>query len=218
MDKFLNLVISGSVTGAIYSIMAAGLVLTYQTSGIFNFAHGAVAFVTAYLYYQLNTGHDIPIVPARDHLGAHLRTAARACPRHGPAAAARHGARLRAHRRARSASWSRCRRSRCGWSRRSATRSSSSTSRHHADDAGGNGPGIGPTPAPRASTSIGRRQPRLPISSRCSSRRGLAAVVLWLVIRQHACRARDARGGRPAALAGTARRQRRGGRRRSRGS
>src|SRR3954451_23163101 len=44
--------------------MASGLVLTYTTSGIFNFAHGAVAFATAYLYYQLNTGLGVPIVPA----------------------------------------------------------------------------------------------------------------------------------------------------------
>ena len=69
MEKFLNLVISGAVAGAIYSIMAAGLVLTYQTSGIFNFAHGAVAFVTAYVYFQLhestaNGGLGWPIVPA----------------------------------------------------------------------------------------------------------------------------------------------------------
>ena len=64
MDKFLNLVISGLVTGAIYSIMASGIVLTYQTSGIFNFSHGAVAFVCAYFYYQLHVGNDVPIVPA----------------------------------------------------------------------------------------------------------------------------------------------------------
>jgi ABC-type branched-subunit amino acid transport system ATPase component/branched-subunit amino acid ABC-type transport system permease component len=52
------------VTGAIYSIMASGLVLTYQTSGVFNFAHAAVAFSSAYFYYQLNTGQGIPIVPS----------------------------------------------------------------------------------------------------------------------------------------------------------
>src|SRR5262249_37186197 len=63
-DQFWNLVLSGLVTGAIYSIMASGLVLTYTTSGIFNFAHGAVAFATAYLYYQLNTGLGVPIVPS----------------------------------------------------------------------------------------------------------------------------------------------------------
>jgi branched-subunit amino acid ABC-type transport system permease component/ABC-type branched-subunit amino acid transport system ATPase component len=64
VDKFLNLFASGLVTGAIYSIMASGLVLTYTTSGIFNFAHGAVAFAVAYLYYQLHVGWDVPIVPS----------------------------------------------------------------------------------------------------------------------------------------------------------
>ncbi len=64
MSQFWNLAFSGLVTGAIYGIMASGLVLTYTTSGIFNFAHGAVAFATAYLYYQLNTGLGVPIVPA----------------------------------------------------------------------------------------------------------------------------------------------------------
>ena len=64
MEKFLSLSLSGLATGAIYSILASGLVLTYITSGIFNFADGAVAFATAYLYYQLNTGLDVPIVPA----------------------------------------------------------------------------------------------------------------------------------------------------------
>jgi branched-subunit amino acid ABC-type transport system permease component/ABC-type branched-subunit amino acid transport system ATPase component len=64
VTKFLNLSLSGAVTGAIYSIMASGLVLTYSTSGIFNFAHGAIAFAAAYLYYQLNTGQGLPIVPS----------------------------------------------------------------------------------------------------------------------------------------------------------
>ncbi len=69
MEKFLNLVISGAVSGAIYSVMASGLVLTYQSSGIFNFAHGAVAFATAYLFFQLHQatsagGLGWPIVPS----------------------------------------------------------------------------------------------------------------------------------------------------------
>jgi ABC-type branched-subunit amino acid transport system ATPase component/branched-subunit amino acid ABC-type transport system permease component len=64
MTKFLNLTLSGAVTGAIYSIMASGLVLTYSTSGIFNFSHGAIAFAAAYLYYQLNTGQGLPIAPS----------------------------------------------------------------------------------------------------------------------------------------------------------
>ena len=64
VQKFLNLFISGAVTGAIYSIMASGIVLAYTTSGIFNFAQGAVAFSTAFFYFQLHTGQHVPIVPA----------------------------------------------------------------------------------------------------------------------------------------------------------
>ncbi len=63
MTKLLDLILSGAVTGAIYSIMASGLVLTYTTSGIFNFAQGAVAFTVAYFYYQLHSA-GVPIVPA----------------------------------------------------------------------------------------------------------------------------------------------------------
>ena len=62
--KFLNLVLSGSVTGAIYSIMASGLVLTYTTSGIFNFAHGAVAFSAAYSSTSSTPGPACRSVPA----------------------------------------------------------------------------------------------------------------------------------------------------------
>jgi branched-subunit amino acid ABC-type transport system permease component/ABC-type branched-subunit amino acid transport system ATPase component len=64
VERFFNLVVSGAVTGAIYSMMASGLVLTYQTSGIFNFGHGAVAFAVAYFYYQLNTGEGVHWIPA----------------------------------------------------------------------------------------------------------------------------------------------------------
>ncbi|WP_007515959.1 ABC transporter permease, partial [Pseudofrankia saprophytica] len=64
MEEFLNLVVGGIVAGGLYAILAAGVVLTYQTSGIFNFAHGAVAFATAYLFVQLNVTAGIPIIPA----------------------------------------------------------------------------------------------------------------------------------------------------------
>ena len=64
MKKLFDLALSGAVTGSIYSIMASGLVLTYSTSGIFNFSHAAIAFAVAYLYYQLHVGLGVPIVPA----------------------------------------------------------------------------------------------------------------------------------------------------------
>jgi ABC-type branched-subunit amino acid transport system ATPase component/branched-subunit amino acid ABC-type transport system permease component len=60
----LILILSGAVAGALYAIMASGLVLTYSTSGVFNFAHGAVAYVAAVVYFELNTGAHVPIVPA----------------------------------------------------------------------------------------------------------------------------------------------------------
>ena len=61
MSTFLSLVVSGAVSGGIYAIMASGLVLSYEASGIFNFAQGAVAFATAFLFFQLNTGQGWPI-------------------------------------------------------------------------------------------------------------------------------------------------------------
>ena len=64
MQKFMGLLISGLATGAIYSVMASCLVLSFETSGIFNFALPAIAFTCAYFYYQMNTALSIPIVPA----------------------------------------------------------------------------------------------------------------------------------------------------------
>ncbi len=64
MEKFVSLVISGAVSGAIYSIIASGLVLAFATSRVFNFAHGAIAFTSAYLYYELNVGLGWPILPS----------------------------------------------------------------------------------------------------------------------------------------------------------
>ena len=44
------------MTGAIYSLVASGLTLSYAATGIFNFSYGAVAFSAAYLYYIFHTG------------------------------------------------------------------------------------------------------------------------------------------------------------------
>lgn len=61
MEKFLNLLIGGLISGAIYSMLAAGLALTYSTTGIFNLGYGAVAFTCAYIFYELQTGLHWPI-------------------------------------------------------------------------------------------------------------------------------------------------------------
>lgn len=60
MDTFLVYLIIGIVTGALYSIAAAGLVLTYATSRVFNVAHGAIGMVMAYLMYTLWVQQGLP--------------------------------------------------------------------------------------------------------------------------------------------------------------
>ncbi len=54
MQSFLNFTVVGIATAAVYAIAASGLVVTYTTSGIFNFAHGAVGMISAFLYWQVN--------------------------------------------------------------------------------------------------------------------------------------------------------------------
>lgn len=56
MNEFVSFVVAGLVTGSIYAVTASGLVVTYKSTGVFNFAHGAVGMVMAYLYWQLWQG------------------------------------------------------------------------------------------------------------------------------------------------------------------
>jgi len=51
----LEYAIAGLVLGGIYAIAAAGLVVTYQSAGILNFAFGGLAYFVARFYYYLNT-------------------------------------------------------------------------------------------------------------------------------------------------------------------
>ncbi|HVC69363.1 MAG TPA: ABC transporter permease [Acidimicrobiales bacterium] len=60
----LQFVIAGLVLGGIYAIASAGLVITYTSSGILNFAFGALAFFIARFYYYLHTQQRWAIVPA----------------------------------------------------------------------------------------------------------------------------------------------------------
>jgi branched-chain amino acid transport system permease protein len=60
METFLQYTVLGLVTGGVYGIAASGLVVTYTTSGIFNFAHGAVAMLAAFSYWQMRFGWGWP--------------------------------------------------------------------------------------------------------------------------------------------------------------
>ena len=53
MSSLLPYTIVGLVTGCIYAVTASGLVVTYTTTGIFNFAHGAIGMIAAFTYWQL---------------------------------------------------------------------------------------------------------------------------------------------------------------------
>ncbi len=54
----------GIAEGCLFAIAASGLVLTYATTGVFNFAHGAVGMVSAYVFYALSVQHGVPTVLA----------------------------------------------------------------------------------------------------------------------------------------------------------
>jgi branched-chain amino acid transport system permease protein len=64
VTTFLALTITGIVTGCIYALFASGLVVTYTTSGIFNFAHGAIAMIAAFSYWSFTVDLHWPTVPA----------------------------------------------------------------------------------------------------------------------------------------------------------
>jgi branched-chain amino acid transport system permease protein len=62
---FTSQTITGAViyaltAGAIYAIAASGLVVTYTTSGVFNFAQGAIGMIMAFLYWEVRIHHGWP--------------------------------------------------------------------------------------------------------------------------------------------------------------
>jgi branched-chain amino acid transport system permease protein len=60
----LQYTIAGLVLGGIYAIASAGLVVTYLSAGILNFAFGSLAYFIARFYYFLHTQHAWGIGPA----------------------------------------------------------------------------------------------------------------------------------------------------------
>jgi branched-chain amino acid transport system permease protein len=60
VQQFINYFASGLTSAAIYAIAATGLVLTYTTTGVFNFAHGAMGMVAAFTYWEMRFGWHWP--------------------------------------------------------------------------------------------------------------------------------------------------------------
>jgi branched-chain amino acid transport system permease protein len=63
-DTLLFTFVVGVTLGSIYAVAASGLVVTYTTSGIFNFAQGAMGMFCAFVYWQLDVKWGLPTIPA----------------------------------------------------------------------------------------------------------------------------------------------------------
>ncbi|MFJ3804724.1 ATP-binding cassette domain-containing protein [Streptomyces sp. NPDC090088] len=59
-NELLPFIVAGVVIGSVLGLAGTGLVLTYKTSGIFNFGHGAVVAGAAYLFYFLHVDEGWP--------------------------------------------------------------------------------------------------------------------------------------------------------------
>jgi branched-subunit amino acid ABC-type transport system permease component len=57
VTQFLSYAIPGLPYGCVFALMAVGLVLTYQTSGVFNLAYGAQAYASALVFYVCVNAH-----------------------------------------------------------------------------------------------------------------------------------------------------------------
>jgi branched-chain amino acid transport system permease protein len=64
MTEFIQYTVFGVMLGAGYAIAATGLVVTYTTSGVFNFAQGAVGMIAAFCYWELVVANGLPVLVA----------------------------------------------------------------------------------------------------------------------------------------------------------
>jgi ABC-type branched-subunit amino acid transport system permease subunit len=60
VSEYLPFIVIGIVSGALYGLSATSLVLTFKTSGIFNFAQGSLSAVSVFLFYYLHVDLHVP--------------------------------------------------------------------------------------------------------------------------------------------------------------
>src|SRR5205814_7195067 len=60
VSEYLPFIVIGLATGSVYAIAAMGLTVTYTTSGVFNFAHGAVGMIATFIFYSLRVNMGVP--------------------------------------------------------------------------------------------------------------------------------------------------------------
>ncbi|HEX9039975.1 MAG TPA: ATP-binding cassette domain-containing protein [Trebonia sp.] len=61
-SAILGFLITGVALGSIYGVAAQGLVVTYATSGVFNFAQGAIGMFLAYVYWEFRVDIGLPTI------------------------------------------------------------------------------------------------------------------------------------------------------------
>lgn len=54
----------GLAIGSLYAIYATGLVVVYTTTGVFNFAHGAIGVLGAFLYWEIHHNRGLHTIPS----------------------------------------------------------------------------------------------------------------------------------------------------------
>jgi branched-chain amino acid transport system permease protein len=63
MTAFLQYVITGLATGAVYAIVALGFSLVYKATGVFNFAQGALMMAGAFIAWEATAKWGLALVP-----------------------------------------------------------------------------------------------------------------------------------------------------------
>lgn len=63
-DDVLRALLQGAAPGTVFALVALGFVLTYKTSGVFNLAFGAQAYMSAALYFHARESWGWSTVPA----------------------------------------------------------------------------------------------------------------------------------------------------------
>ena len=64
LNSIVFFIIVGITLGSIYAVAATGLVVTYTTSGVFNFAQGAIGMIMAFVYWELKVDLGIQTLVA----------------------------------------------------------------------------------------------------------------------------------------------------------
>lgn len=63
METIINTIVSGLISGSLYAAMALGLTIIYGVSRVFNFGHGVVAIIGAYVTWLMLDTAGVDLVP-----------------------------------------------------------------------------------------------------------------------------------------------------------